>query len=143
MKVWTLMLKEKPVHRFVVYEGKKVVIGRTAEADVTLDNPSISREHAVIELVKDRAFITDMGSKNGTKVNGKKITERTLIKDNDQVTVGKFAMVAGSVGILEKSQSVPTGGDMHTMFVPPEKTSAPTKDKKKKSGGLFKKIFGS
>jgi pSer/pThr/pTyr-binding forkhead associated (FHA) protein len=141
------MLKEKPVHRFIVYEGKPVMIGRTAEADVTLDNPSISREHAVVELVKDRAYLTDKGSTNGTKVNGKKITERTLIKGNDEIMVGKFSMVAGSVGILDKSQSVPSGGDMHTMFVPPEKTSLPPKKKtspeKKKSGGLFKKLFGS
>ena len=143
------MLKEKPVHRFIVYEGKPITIGRTPEAGVTLDNPSISREHAVVELVKDRAYLTDKGSTNGTKVNGKKITERTLITDKDEIMVGKFTMVPGSVGILdaEKSQSIPAGGDMHTMFVPPEKTSAPSKNKpspkKKKSGGLFKKLFGS
>ncbi len=151
MKVWTLMLKEKPVHRFVVYEGKPALIGRTAEAEVTLDNPSISREHAVVELEKDRAYLTDKGSTNGTKVNGKKITERTLITDKDEIMVGKFTMLPGSVGILDadKSQSMPAGGDLHTMFVPPTKKPTPATKKsspakaKPSSGlfGFFKRLF--
>jgi len=139
------MLKEKPVHRFVVYEGKPVVIGRTSEADVTLDNPSISREHAVVELEKDRAYLTDKGSTNGTWVNGKKITKRTPITDKDEIKVGKFAMVAGSIGILDvekKGQSIPTDGDKYTMFAPPRKVSQPAKQESSSGlGGVFKKIF--
>ncbi len=57
MRVWTLMLKEKPVHRFVVNEGKPVTIGRTPEVDVTLDNPSISREHALVEHEKGHDYL--------------------------------------------------------------------------------------
>ena len=149
MKVWTMMLKEKPVHRFVVYEGKPLIIGRTPEAGVTLDNPSISREHALIEHVKGRNYITDKGSTNGTKVNGQRIDKRTPITDKDEIMVGKFNMVAGSVGILDvdKSQSVSAGSDLHTMFAPPTKTPAQAKSKapasKKKSGGFFKRLFGS
>lgn len=149
MRIWTLMLKEKPVHRFIVNEGKPILIGRTSEADVTLDNPSISREHAVVEHEKGRDYLTDKGSTNGTMVNGKKITKRTHLTANDEIMVGKFAMVAGSVGIMdaEKSQSMPAGGDLHTMFVPPKKPPLPPKKKtspeKKKSGGFFKKLFKS
>jgi pSer/pThr/pTyr-binding forkhead associated (FHA) protein len=101
-----------------------------------------------VELDKDRAYLTDKGSTNGTKVNGKKITERTLITDKDEIMVGKFTMLAGSVGIMDadKSQSMPAGGDMHTMFVPPKKTPLAAKKKtspeKKKSGGFFKRLFG-
>ncbi len=144
MRVWTFLLKEKPVHRFVVYEGKPMIIGRTSEADVMLDNPSISREHALIELEKDRAYLTDKGSTNGTKVNGQKITKRTLITNKDEIMVGKFTMVSGSVGILDvdKSQSMPAGGDLHTMFVPPKKKPSPATKKtspakEKPSSGLF------
>ena len=144
MKVWTLMLKDKPVHRFIVYPGKPVVIGRTHEADVMLDNPSISREHAVVEVdKKGHGYLTDKGSTNGTTVNGKKITERTRITDEDKIKVGKFTMVAGSVGILDvekKGQPVPTGEDKLTMFAPPEQTTLP--DQKKKSSGLGGKIKG-
>lgn len=145
MRVWTLMLKEKPVHRFIVYEGKPITIGRTSESDVALDNPSISREHAVVELDKRRAYLTDKGSTNGTRVNGKKITKRTYITDKDEIMIGKFTMVPGSIGILDvenKSQSIPTGDDAHTMFVPPKKKPSPAKEKSPSGlSRLIKKIF--
>ena len=145
MRVWTLMLKEKPVHRFVVYEGKPMVIGRTHEADVTLDNPSISREHALVEFdKKGRDYLSDKGSTNGTIVNGKKITGRTLVTEKDEIMVGKFTMVAGSVGILDvdkKGQSIPIDDDKLTMFAPPKKKNPPAKKKSSGLGGMIKGIF--
>ena len=124
MKIWTLILKDKPVKRFVVHEGESRTIGRTDEADVTLDNPSISRIHAVIELEKGRDYITDKGSTNGTWVNGRKIKGRTCIGSKDKIKVGKFDMVVGAVGIKlssEQSQSVAMGTNPTTMFVPTKK----------------------
>ncbi|MCK4839602.1 MAG: FHA domain-containing protein [Desulfobulbaceae bacterium] len=138
------MLKEKPVHRFIVHEGKPITIGRTTEADVTLDNPSISREHAVVEHEKGRDYLTDKGSTNGTTVNGKKITKRTHLTANDEIMVGKFTMLAGSVGILDvdkQGQSIPSDDDLHTMYAPPKQVTKPKPEKKKKSSGLFNKIF--
>ena len=145
MKIWTLLLKEKPVQRFIVNEGKPITIGRTSEADVELDNPSISREHALIEHEKGRDYLTDKGSTNGTWVNGKKINKRTKITDKDKIMVGKFAMVSGSVGILDvekRGQSIPGDDDLHTMYVPPKKKSAPDKKKSSSALGRFtKKLF--
>ncbi len=145
MRVWTLMLKERPVHRFIVYEGKPIVIGRTSEADVNLDNPSISRLHAVVELENGKDYLTDTGSTNGTWVNGKKITERTRITEKDEIKVGKFTLVAGEVGILDaqkKGRPTLTEDDKYTMLAPDRKETRPTK--KKPSSGLgrvIKKIF--
>ena len=124
MKIWTLMLKDKPVKRFVVHEGESITIGRADEADVTLDNLNISRIHAVIELEKDRDYITDKGSANGTWVNGRKIKGRTCIRSKDKIKVGKFDMVAGAVGIKlssEQSQSVGMGTNPSTIFAPTKK----------------------
>ena len=124
MKFWTLLLKDKPIHRFVLHEGKSMTIGRTDESDVTLDNSSISRIHAVLELEKGRDYITDKGSTNGTWVNDRKIKGRTCLRDKDKIKVGKFDLVAGSVGIMlsaEQSQSVAMGNDPLTMFAPRKK----------------------
>ena len=146
MKIWTLMLKEKPVHRFIVNNGKPITIGRTSESDVELDNPSISRDHALVEHEKGRNYLTDTGSTNGTWINGKKITKRTQITDKDEIMVGKFTMVAGSVGILDvekKGRSTSSDDEKLTMFVQSKKKSSP--DKKKSSSGLSgfaKKLFG-
>ena len=124
MKIWTLMLKDKPVKRFVVHEGESITIGRTDEADVTLDNPGISRIHAVIELEKDRDYITDKGSTNGTRINGRKIKGRTCVRKKDKIKVGKFDMIAGALGIKlssEHSQSVGMGTDFETIYAPSKK----------------------
>ncbi|MFO7605915.1 MAG: FHA domain-containing protein [Desulfurivibrionaceae bacterium] len=140
MKIWTLMLKEKPVHRFIVREGKPVTIGRTSDFDVVLDNQSISRDHAVVEHDKGRDYLTDKGSTNGTWVNGEKITKRTRITDKDEIMVGKFSMVAGAVGLLDiekMGQSLPMDDDLYTMYVAQKEKSLP--DEKKP--GFFKKLF--
>jgi len=143
LKVWTLLLKEKPVQRFIVNEGKPITIGRTSESDVALDNPSISREHALVEHVKGSDYLTDTGSTNGTWVNGKKINKRTRITDKDEIMIGKFAMVPGSVGILDvekQGRSIPGNEDKNTFYV--ENKEKSSSDKKRSSGpGLLKKLF--
>jgi pSer/pThr/pTyr-binding forkhead associated (FHA) protein len=146
LKVWTLLLKEKPVHRFIVNSGKPVTIGRTSESDVELDNPSISRDHALVEHEKGCDYLTDMGSTNGTWVNGKKIKQRTRITDKDKIMIGKFAMVSGSVGILDvekKGRAFPADGDKSTMFTPSREGSSPDKRQSPSGLGRFaKKLFG-
>ena len=124
MGEWTLMLNSQPVLRFLIKEGRSMVIGRAQEADLVLDNPAISRMHAAVELDKGVHYITDLGSANGTSVNGKRIGERTKITPRDMIMIGKFRMVYGAVGLLdmtEKSQSVGMGADPGTIFVPMKK----------------------
>ncbi len=124
MRHWTLMLKNDPVRRFIIHEGNTITIGRTTEADIVLDNPSVSRIHAVVELDNGENYITDIGSTNGTWVNGQRISSRTRIAGKDQVMIGKFQMVEGSEGLLdldEQSRSIDMGGDPRTIYVPPKK----------------------
>lgn len=146
MKIWTLLLKDKPVQRFIVYDGKPITIGRTSESDVELDNPSISRDHALVEHEKGRDYLTDKGSTNGTWVNGKKINKRTQITDDDKIMVGKFAMVPGSVGILDvekKGKSVSLDDEKLTMLAPSRNNASPDKEKSSSGLGRFaKKLFG-
>ncbi len=76
----------------VVTQKKRISIGRTPENDIVLDNKAVSRKHALIEFDQDSALIMDNESLNGTFVNSRKITEEVL-KDNDQITIGKFDLV--------------------------------------------------
>ena len=61
------------------------VLGRSIEADLRLDDLAISRRHARISLVGDKHFIEDLGSGNGTAVNGKTIAAPTPLKDGDRI----------------------------------------------------------
>ena len=60
-----------------------VRIGRTPGNDIALDHHGISREHAIITLDKLGYFISDLGSRNGTYVNGRPVGEKTKLVDGD------------------------------------------------------------
>ncbi len=67
--------------------GDKIVLGRNQDCAVVLNVPAVSREHAVIRRIADKFFIEDMKSRNGTLVNNKEVTTRTLLKDNDKIKI--------------------------------------------------------
>jgi len=72
------------------------ILGRDNSADVILDDPGISRQHTEIRVTSDGPHlitnIRDLGSTNGTFVNGERITSRRLA-DGDRVNVGRTSLV--------------------------------------------------
>lgn len=83
--------EDKVIER-VVTQKKRISIGRTADNDIILDNKGVSRKHATIEFDADSALVMDNESLNGVFVNNRKVTEEVL-KEDDQVTIGKFDLV--------------------------------------------------
>lgn len=63
-------------------------IGRDRDNSIVLDVPDVSRHHAELRLIRDRWFINDLLSTNGTEVNGKLIEGETLLNNGDFVNVG-------------------------------------------------------
>jgi adenylate cyclase len=70
--------------------GRKLVVGRAVTSDVPIYDPTISRRHAEIVLTESGVRVTDLGSSNGTFLNGAKVTEAEAAA-NDVVTFGKVA----------------------------------------------------
>jgi pSer/pThr/pTyr-binding forkhead associated (FHA) protein len=68
-------------------EGQEIVIGRSSELDMVLVEEMVSRKHARIALSEGVITIEDLGSTNGTFVNGEKV-ERGSLKEGDRVLVG-------------------------------------------------------
>lgn len=71
-------------------EGRTVVVGRAATSDVPIYDPTVSRRHAQVSLKNGTVTVRDLGSSNGTFVNGTQITE-SAVQDGDIVTFGKVA----------------------------------------------------
>jgi pSer/pThr/pTyr-binding forkhead associated (FHA) protein len=63
-------------------------IGRAPENDIVLDDPLVSRRHAEITLVGSTATIRDVGSHNGTLLNGERVTEGQPLHDDDTIMLG-------------------------------------------------------
>ncbi|MCB9661501.1 MAG: FHA domain-containing protein [Polyangiales bacterium] len=68
--------------------GPEVLMGRSPECHVTLEDPLVSRQHARILIGGDTAQIMDLGSRNGTRINGQLIEGAALLHDGDRVRLG-------------------------------------------------------
>ena len=70
-------------------KAEQSLIGRSSRCDVCIKHPGISAEHAVIRQVSGAATVEDLGSTNGTRVNGKKLTQMHTLRHGDQIGVGR------------------------------------------------------
>ncbi len=85
-----LSLNDKVIAEYIL-DKEVITIGRRPDNDVQIDNLAASGHHAKITTILNDAFIEDLGSTNGTYVNGKLIKKRALA-DGDKVTIGKHIL---------------------------------------------------
>ena len=71
---------------------KSITIGRSPDCDVSFDDANISRRHAEIRVVLGAHVISDLGSTNGTKVNGVPITLERTLRDGDIIALGSHTI---------------------------------------------------
>ena len=69
---------------FPIGADKQILIGRSSDLDMVLVEDMVSRKHARISMQGDQIWIEDLGSTNGTFVNGEKI-KRARLKEGDQI----------------------------------------------------------
>jgi pSer/pThr/pTyr-binding forkhead associated (FHA) protein len=72
-------------------EGDRLVIGRSPDAAVFLDDVTVSRDHAVLVRRSGHWYLDDSGSLNGTYVNRRRIESHKL-EDGDELQVGKYKL---------------------------------------------------
>jgi pSer/pThr/pTyr-binding forkhead associated (FHA) protein len=87
----TVIIANKEVQRKPITGLGPVVIGRSLECDLWIEDPMLSRRHCELEpaLEGDGWVVTDLNSRNGTHVNGKHIVQRTPLNHRDVITIGK------------------------------------------------------
>src|SRR5271165_4327408 len=72
---------------FPIATDKQILVGRSSDLDMVLVEDMVSRKHARINLQADGIWIEDLGSTNGTFVNGEKI-KRARLKEGDRILIG-------------------------------------------------------
>src|ERR1700690_1828960 len=72
---------------FPIATDKQILVGRSSDLDMVLVEDMVSRKHARIAMQADQIWIEDLGSTNGTFVNGEKI-KRARLKEGDRVLIG-------------------------------------------------------
>lgn len=73
-------------------EGRVLTVGRQSTCDITVADPNVSRQHAEIRPHDDRYVLVDLGSTNGTRVNGERIAQHELV-DGDELGFGNTTLV--------------------------------------------------
>jgi DNA-binding winged helix-turn-helix (wHTH) protein len=77
--------------QFVLAEGA-IVIGRGQDAEIRIDSGGVSRRHARIVVSGDEARVEDLGSKNGTFVEGEPVTGTCRLRDGDEIRLGPVTL---------------------------------------------------
>ena len=77
-------------HSVDIAPGQTIVVGRAVTTDLPIYDPTVSRRHAELVHANDSVTVRDLGSSNGTFVNGSRVTQ-TNLSDGDAVTFGKVA----------------------------------------------------
>jgi hypothetical protein len=72
-----------------------LVIGRAPGCDLQLSEPTVSRRHAELRRVAGGWELRDLGSTNGTRVNGRRVRGREPLRAGDVVSLGGFSLLAG------------------------------------------------
>lgn len=68
--------------------GPEVILGRSPDCHITIEDPLISRRHAKIVLRDEKALVSDLGSRNGVKLNGRALDIEAELKDGDRIRLG-------------------------------------------------------
>lgn len=82
---------ELPDGRRLGVSAEPLTIGRMPDCSIPLADPNVSRHHAEVRREGDRAILFDLGSTNGTKVNGVPVQSREL-SDGDVITIGRISL---------------------------------------------------
>ncbi len=73
--------------------GPEVVLGRSPDCQITIEDPLVSRRHAVIRVTEEGALIEDSGSRNGVRLNGQPLKNPTFLRDGDRIRIGTQELV--------------------------------------------------
>ncbi len=113
-------------------EGDELAIGRAADNPVSIPDTSVSRKHALVRNTGDGWAVSDLGSGNGTMLNGEPIADETQLHEGDVITLGdtelRFSGPAG--GAAEDEAPAPSNGSRR----PPVRTA--------RNGGAIERSTG-
>jgi len=143
---WTIMLRDKVIKHFSLSEGEVVSIGRGQDCNITIDNTAISRQHVSLALNGGIYFVSDLGSTNGTFVNGKRVSKDEPVSENDNIEFGKFTLSISQEDENNKVSSSVSADtldmDDETVFVSKKHAPAsPAKRFKPRKAGPYLKVL--
>ena len=123
MKVQLIVVQGKPEGKVIPLAGPIFKIGRGETCHLRPNSELVSREHAQFNISAEAVSVQDLGSRNGTLVNGKAITEACTLKDQDLVQVGPLTFAMSIKGAPSVAGMAATKGAAPAKPAPAAKAS--------------------
>jgi predicted component of type VI protein secretion system len=103
------------LHHDLELNQGEFALGRSAECQLSLDDPLVSRRHALLVVTPESVTIEDLNSRNGIIVNGERITGRTALGEGDSIVIGsqELTLLLGSE--VPARQHLPTQVTQRTL----------------------------
>jgi pSer/pThr/pTyr-binding forkhead associated (FHA) protein len=92
MDVQMLVVQGRPRGKCLRFPCGEFVFGRGPECHVRPDSPSVSRQHCLLRVSAGGVRLRDLGSTNGTLVNGTRVVDEQLLADGDLVQLGPLVL---------------------------------------------------
>lgn len=123
-------------------DKERITLGRSDQNDITIPDRAVSGKHAVIVTILEDSFLEDVGSTNGTHVNGEPVTRHTLAH-GDIITIGRNTIryVGPEEAGVDAEQTM-IAGSMPMAAPPPPAPAPPTPDARKLAIGLLRFTSG-
>jgi pSer/pThr/pTyr-binding forkhead associated (FHA) protein len=112
---------DEKVLREIPITQSEFLIGRGGDCELRLAVPDVSRHHCLIRLGNDEAVIEDLGSANGTMLNGQRVRSATTLRSGDLIQVGqcRFVVDLGDLAWADLGAADPAAATVRR--IPPKK----------------------
>ncbi len=89
--VQLLVVQGRPAGKRFHFPNGAYYVGRGAECQIRPDSEWVSRQHCLLRVADEGAFLRDLGSRNGTLINGELVQGERRLADGDRIQVGPLA----------------------------------------------------
>ncbi len=125
-RTFQLIMRQGPQPGEILSLNKQMMaIGRDGRYDIVIIDPEVSRQHARLTLQPEGYLLEDLGSTNGTFVNGARLTQPHLLTDGDQVGLGETVVLDYQAFVNEVIETVMSPHAALDVFPEPAKTAVP------------------
>jgi pSer/pThr/pTyr-binding forkhead associated (FHA) protein len=120
MRVKLLVVQGRPEGKSLLFPVGEYVFGRGAECHIRPNSDWVSRQHCMLRVTPDGVFVRDLGSRNGTLVNGTRVLGECRLGAGDQLQVGPL--------VFELQLEAPAPRPAASRLTVLEDTAAPGRD---------------
>jgi hypothetical protein len=118
-------------------EKQEVLLGRDLVNDIAISDPEVSRRHARFLMQEDNVIIEDLGSTNGTFLNGQRISSPQQLRTGDVITFGENVVMVFEKSTYDPDATVVASGMDNTVQPPTPQQPQPTPQPQQPSYGVI------